>query len=169
MPSKDLNQIVKEIINEGRKKPGEWNALSSPSRFGNDMLIFHPEGPSYHLKLFEKNPYQIDGLGTKLSENVDNQFQKVVKKKKRTGDLGIINLDIRIIEESLDRGKSFDEILNSSIKGENDLGIELLKMGPSYHDKRPIPFQITDTDEQKQLKDDFRRLLVKEGKMNMYR
>ena len=58
----------------GKKSPGEWKSISAPTRdhTGSDLLLFHPtSGPVFQIRAYEKNPYQLQGVGTKLSQSVD--------------------------------------------------------------------------------------------------
>ena len=58
MRIKSLQEILKEILQEGKKNPGEWKTISAPTpdRSGSDLLIFHPQvGPCYQIRAYEKN------------------------------------------------------------------------------------------------------------------
>jgi hypothetical protein len=169
MTIKNLNEILREIMREGRKTPGEWKTLAAPTknRFGSDLLLFHPkEGPIYQVRAFEKNPYQIEGFGTRIARNVDEDFLKLVKDRRSRGNLGILDLNYRILREALNEGDELNKIFYNALRGKKDQGMDFLNLGDSFRDsQKSIPSL---TREQKMLDKKFDRLLKKEGKTSMY-
>lgn len=169
MAVKKLNEILREIMREGRKRPGEWKALAAPTsdRTGQDLLLFHPtKGPVYQVRAYEKNPFQMEGIGTRISHNVDDNFMKLIKKRKTWGNLGILDLNYRILKETLDEGAKLDSIFLNALLGKKDQGIDFVNLGDSFKSQqKPIP---SFTEEQRKLDEKYKRIIKKEGKTNMY-
>jgi hypothetical protein len=169
MTVKNLNEILREIMKEGRKTPGEWKTFAAPTkdRFGSDLLLFHPvDGPIYQVRAFEKNPYQIEGMGTRIARNVDEDFLKLIKDRKTKGNLGILDINYRILREVLREGAKLDKIFLDALHGKKDKGLDFLNLGDSFKDsQKPIPSL---TDEQRKLDEKYKRILKKEGKTHMY-
>ncbi|UCG01123.1 MAG: hypothetical protein JSW11_16085 [Candidatus Heimdallarchaeota archaeon] len=170
MAIKSLQEILKDILKEGRKTPGEWKTLLAPTsdRFGSDLLLFHPTtGPIYQVRAYEKNPFQMTGMGTRIARNVDEDFLKLIRRKKSHGNLGILDLDYRIIREALTEGTKLDQIFLNALKGKKDQGIEFVNLGDAFRSRseRPLPLL---TDNQKKLDKEYKRLLKREGKTSMY-
>ncbi|MHA1330728.1 MAG: hypothetical protein ACTSR2_06600 [Candidatus Hodarchaeales archaeon] len=170
MPVKNLQEILKEIMREGRKSTGEWKAITAPTpdHFGSDILVFHPiNGPVFQVRAYEKNPFQIEGVGSRISRKIDEDFLKLLQDKKAYGNMGIVDLNYRILEKALQDGKKIDQIFLDAVLGRKDQGIDFVNLGDSYTSKsqRPIP---TLNDEQKKLDKEYKRLIKKDGKTNMY-
>jgi len=170
MTIKSLHEILKEIMKEGRKSSGEWKALfgPTPDRFGSDLLIFHPiEGPIYQVRAYEKNPFQIDGLGTRLSQQVDKDFLNMIEKQRNQGSLGIVDLNYKILGKALQEGLKLDRIFLDALLGKKDQGIDYVNLGNSFktRNQKPIP---TITEEQKKLDREYKRLIQRDGKSTMY-
>ena len=168
MKIKNLNLILKDILNNSKKTPGEWKAImaSTQDNTGRDMLIFHPtEGPIYQLKSYEKNPYQVEGYGMQISKDVDKEFLNLIKSKKSTGNVGIVDLNLQIIRETLKEGVSIDKLFFNAISGRKNQGIGFLNLGNSYGKNKPIPLL---TEEQKELNREYNKLVKRSGQLRMY-
>lgn len=170
MAIKSLQEILRDILKEGRKTPGEWKTLFAPTsdRFGSDLLLFHPTtGPIYQVRAYEKNPFQMAGMGTRIARNVDEDFLRLIKSQKSRGNLGILDLNYRIIREAMTEGTKLDQIFLNAFKGTKDQGIDFVNLGDSFRSRseRPLPLL---TDNQKRLDKEYKRLLKREGKTSMY-
>lgn len=170
MAIKSLQEILRDILKEGRKTPGEWKTLAAPTpdRFGSDLLLFHPTtGPIYQVRAYEKNPLQMTGMGTRIARDVDEDFLRLIKNQKSRGNLGILDLNYRIIREAINEGAKLDQIFLNALRGTKDQGIEFVNLGDAFRSKgqRPLPML---TDRQKKLDREYKRLLKREGKTTMY-
>lgn len=170
MTIKSLKEILREILHEGKKNPGEWKTISAPTpdRSGSDLLLFHPQiGPIYQIRAYEKNPYKIEGMGTRISRNVDNDFLKLVENQKIRGNAGILDINFRIMQKCLAEGKKIDKIFLDALFGEKKQGLEFLNLGSSYVTKlqKPLP---NITDEQKRLNNHYIKLIKRDGKNSIY-
>ena len=170
MTIKSLQEILREILHEGKKSPGEWKTISAPTpdRSGSDLLLFHPQiGPIYQVRAYEKNPYKIEGMGTRISRNVDNDFLKLVENQKIRGNTGIFDINFRIMQKSLAEGKKIDQIFLDALIGEKKQGLDFLNLGSSYGTKGQKPFP-TITEAQKRLNNHYNRLIKRDGKNSLY-
>ncbi|MFX0013977.1 MAG: hypothetical protein ACFFB2_18460 [Promethearchaeota archaeon] len=170
MTIKSLQEILRDILKEGRKTPGEWKTISAPTKdqFGSDLLLFHPTtGPIYQVRAYEKNPFQMQGMGTRIARDVDEDFLKLISSQKSRGNLGILDLDYRIIREAMTEGYKLDQIFLNALKGKKDQGIEFVNLGDTFRSKGQKPLPLL-TDKQKKLDKEYKRLLKREGKTTMY-
>ena len=156
-------------MREGKKSPGEWKSIIAPTRdfSGSDLLLFHPiRGPVFNVRAYEKNPLQMQGIGTRLSRSVDEDFLKLMDKHKQKGNLGILDLNYKLLEHALKEGGKMDKILFNAILGKKDQGLDFLDLGGSYHQPElPLPLL---TEEQKRLEKEYNRLVNKDQKNSMY-
>lgn len=169
LPVKDLQQILKEIMREGKKFPGEWKSIIAPTRdfSGNDLLVFHPtEGPVFQVRAYEKNPLQMQGIGTRVARSVDEDFLRLIDKHKQKGNMGILDLNYKLLEHALKEGGKMDKILFDAVLGKKDQGLDVLNLGASYH--RPEkPFPILN-EEQKRLEKEYQKIVNRDQKNSMY-
>jgi hypothetical protein len=121
---KQRNDILRDIIQEGKKHPKGWNAAfgKDSSSFSHDCYIFHPNIGIYLLKEYNKNPFEVKGIGSKLARRIDEDIEEQIRKK--SGDFGIIQGDIRKILSNINRGIPPEKILTSAIQGD-DLGLTI--------------------------------------------
>ncbi|PWI47352.1 hypothetical protein CEE45_12215 [Candidatus Heimdallarchaeota archaeon B3_Heim] len=166
---KDLQTILREIMREGKKSPGEWKSIAAPTRgnTGTDLLLFHPiSGPIFQVRAYEKNPYQMQGIGTRISRSIDEDFLKLIDKRKQSGDLGILDLNFKLLQRSMKEGGNIDKILFNALTGQKNQGIDYLNLGNSFtRPQNPLPLL---TDEQKRLDKEFKRLVKRDGKDSMF-
>ncbi len=169
LPVKNIEKILKEIMKEGKKTPGEWKAISAPIRdySGSDLLLFHPiSGPVYQIRAYEKNPFEIQGIGTRLARSVDDDFLRLIEKQKQAGNMGILDLNFQLLQQTINEGGKLDKILFNAILGNKRQGIDFLNLGSSYNrPQKPLPIL---TEEQKRLDKEYKRLVKKDGKNSMY-
>ncbi len=128
MKIKPRNDILRDIIRDGKKHPKGWHAAfgTDPSLFSHDCYIFHPHIGIYLLKEYNKNPFEVKGVGLKLARRIDEDIQEQMTRK--SGDFGIIQGDIRKILTNINKGIPPQQILTSALQGE-DLGITIPVQG----------------------------------------
>ena len=165
---KTRNDILKDIIRDGKKYPKGWNAAfgKDTESFSHDCYIFHPNIGIYLLKEYNKNPFEIKGVGSKLARHIDEDIQEQIQKK--SGNFGIIQGDIRKILENISRGIPPDRILTSAIQGE-DLGLTIPVRGhastseDTYHSLKS-----TLSHQQKKIESCFEKILCQDGLYRSY-
>ncbi|PNX47226.1 MAG: hypothetical protein BV459_04855 [Thermoplasmata archaeon M11B2D] len=125
---KPRNDILKDIIRDGKKHPNGWHAAfgKDPSLFSHDCYIFHPHIGIYLLKEYNKNPFEVKGVGSKLARHIDDDIQEQMSRK--SGDFGIIKGDIQKIFLNIQRGIPPQQILSSALQGD-DLGLTIPVQG----------------------------------------
>ena len=156
-------------MREGKKYPGEWKSIVAPTRdfSGRDLLVFHPtEGPIFQVRAYEKNPLVMQGIGSRLSRSVDEDFLRLIDKHNHKGNMGILDLNYKLLEHTLKEGGKMDKILFDAILGKKDQGLDYLNLGGSYHrPEKPLPVLNT---EQKLLEKEYMRLVTRDQKNSMY-
>ena len=134
MKIKPRNDILRDIIRDAKKYPKGWNATfgHDTNLFSHDCYIFHPDIGIYLLKEYNKNPFEVKGMGSKLARRIDEDIEDQITKK--SGDFGIIQGDIQKILRNINKGIPPQQILNSAINGE-DLGITIPVQGKASTSK----------------------------------
>jgi hypothetical protein len=132
---KSRNEILNDVIQDGKKHPKGWKAVfgKDPLRFSRDYYLFNPDIGVYLLKEYNKNPFLIKGLGGKIARRIDDDVEALITKQ--SGDFGIIQGDLRRVLKNIDKGMHPDEILDAAIKGKKDYGISMPIRGKASSSK----------------------------------
>jgi hypothetical protein len=132
---KSRSEILKDVIKEGKKHPNNWKAVFGidQKRLSRDFYILNSKIGIYFLKEYEKNPFEIKGIGGKIARRIDEDIEPEILKK--AGDFGIIQGDFQKIIKNLERGIKPEKIYNAAIKGKQDLGISMPIRGHASNSK----------------------------------
>jgi hypothetical protein len=156
---KPRNDILKDIIRDAKKHPKGWSAAfgQDTNLFSHDCYIFHPDIGIYLLKEYNKNPFEIKGMGSKLARQIDDDIEEQITRK--SGDFGIIQGDIQKILTNINKGIPPQQIFTSAINGE-DLGITIPVQGHVSTSKDTFHnLKNTFSSHQKKLENSFEKLV----------
>jgi len=122
---KSRDEILKDVIREGKKFPKNWKAVfgKDNKNLSNDYYIFNPKIGIFLLKEYQKNPFEMKGIGGKIARHVDEDLELEVSKY--SNDFGIIQGDYRKILKNLEKGMKPKKIFDAAIKGKKNLGISM--------------------------------------------
>jgi len=125
MKIKNRNEVLNDIIRDGKKHPTGWNAVFGRDfkRMSQDYYLFNPEIGIYLLKEYQKNPFLIKGIGGKIARHIDDDIENNIAKN--MGNFGIVQGDIRKILRNLEKGMNPKKILDAAIKGKKDFGLSM--------------------------------------------
>lgn len=168
MKIKQRNDILRDIIHDGKKHPKGWNAAfgKDTSSFSHDCYIFHPNIGIYLLKEYTKNPFEVKGVGSKLARHIDEDIEEQMRKK--SGDFGIIQGDIRRILSNINRGILPEQILTSAIQGD-DLGLTIPVRGRATTSETTFhTLKNTFSHQQKKLETHFEKMVSDDGLYSSY-
>jgi hypothetical protein len=165
---KPRNDILRDIIRDAKKQPKGWSAAfgQDSSLFSHDCYIFHPGIGIYLLKEYNKNPFEIKGIGSKLARHIDEDIEEQITKK--SGDFGIIQGDIQKILFNINKGIPPQQILTSAMSGE-DLGITIPVQGRASTSKDSFhSLKNTFSSQQKKLETCFEKIVTDDGIYKSY-
>jgi hypothetical protein len=165
---KPRNDILSDIIRDAKKHPKGWNAAfgQDSDLFSHDCYIFHPRIGIYLLKEYNKNPFEVKGIGLKLARHIDEDIEEQITRK--SGDFGIIQGDIKKILTNINRGIPPQQILTSAMKG-GDLGITIPVQGHVSTSKDTFhSLKNTFSSQQKKLGTCFEKMVSDDGIYKSY-
>jgi hypothetical protein len=168
MKNKHRNEILNDIIKDSKKYPEGWKAAFGKDKglSSTDYYILNPNVGIYLIKEYHKNPYQVNGIGTKLARNINDEIEDNIIKK--SGDFGIIQGNIQKILKNIDKGISPQKIFQEGIKG-NDLGITMPLKGVASHSESTFKFLSQSfKSEQKKLNEKFEKIASQDGFYSSY-
>ncbi|UCF12196.1 MAG: hypothetical protein JSW06_09160 [Thermoplasmatales archaeon] len=124
MKNKPRHEILNDIIKDSKKFPNGWKAAFGKDNklLSNDCYILNPNIGIYLLKEYQKNPFQLTGIGTKIARRIDEEIEDKINKN--SSDFGIIQGNIQKIIKNIDKGIHPQKIFEEGVKG-NDLGITI--------------------------------------------
>jgi len=132
---KSRNETLNDVIRDGEKHPKGWKAVigKDRERLSRDYYIFNPNVGIYLLKEYNKNPFEVKGIGGKIARDVDDEIESEISKN--SGDFGIIQGDFQKVLKNLERGIHPDKIFNAAFKDKKNYGISLPVRGKASSSK----------------------------------
>jgi len=122
---KNRNEILNDIILDGKKHPKGWQAIfgQDNQRLTRDYYLMNSEIGIYYIKEYDKNPFIIKGIGSKIARKIDDEIETEISKNE--ADFGILQGDFKKIIKNIQKGIQPDKIFNEAIKGKKDLGLTI--------------------------------------------
>jgi hypothetical protein len=118
------------------------------------------------LKEYNKNPFEVKGMGLKLARRIDEDIEEQITKK--SGDFGIIQGDIQKILRNMNKGIPPQQIFNSAVNG-GDLGITIPVQGKASTSKDTFhSIKSTFHSHQKKLETCFEKMVSEDGIYKSY-
>ncbi len=159
---KSREEILKEIIKKGREKPKGWKATyRMDPRFNSlEYCLMNPEVGIYQIKEWQKNPFQVKGVGSMLSRKVDEDLLD-----EEIGNFGIVKYEPRRLLQSIERGIPLKDILKEAFAGKRGEGIDLTLKGEMHRSKK---INEEFGEKQKEIDEEFEKLLNRERAFEGY-
>lgn len=128
MKVKSRIETLNDVIRDAKKYPTGWKAIfgKDNNRLSKDYYIFNPNSGIYLLKEYQKNPYELKGVGGKIARYVDEGVENEISKY--ANDFGIIQSDIKKISSNIKKGIPIQKIFKAAIEGK-DMGISMPMKG----------------------------------------
>ncbi len=129
MKIKNRNEILNDVIREGKKHPKGWNAFFGidNKRLSRDLYLMNNNSGLYFLKEYDKNPFETIGIGGKIARKIDDDIDIDISKPQ--GNFGIIQGDFHKILKNLEKGINPEKILNSALSGKKNYGMSIPVQG----------------------------------------
>jgi len=167
---KSRRKILDDVIKDAKEHPKGWKAVfgKDKERLSQDYYIFNPNIGIYLLKEYQKNHFEVKGVGGKIARHVDENIESDVSKY--AGDFGIIQGDIKKISESIQKGIHLQEIFDAAIKDKDEnLGIRLPIKGHASTSKDTFSY-LNDTlsTKQKRIDEKFEKMASDDGLYTSY-
>jgi hypothetical protein len=168
MKNKTRIEILNDIIKDSKKHPEGWKAAFGKDHklSSTDYYILNPKVGVYLLKEYQKNPFQITGIGAKIARNINDDIEEKINKK--SGDFGIIQGNIQKILRNIEKGIHPQKIFEEGVKGK-DLGITMPLRGKASTSENTFKYlRQTFESTQKELNKKFEKIASIDGLYNSY-
>ena len=75
MRVRDWQDILDDVV-ETDRDPDQWRAVGGDraNGIGDDLYLAHPSTGVFQLKTYAKNPYEVQGVGTRVARKVDEEI-----------------------------------------------------------------------------------------------
>ncbi len=113
MRVRDWQDILGDVV-ESDADSGGWRAVAGDRRsgVGEDMFIGHPSVGVFQLKTFAKNPYDVQGVGTRVARKIDDELEPLFPEAESAGRFGV-NQGIEDETEAKERAKRLEAVLET--------------------------------------------------------
>jgi hypothetical protein len=76
MRVRDWQDIVEDVV-ESDADPAGWRAVGGDRAggVGEDLFVGHPAAGVFQLKTYAKNPFEVQGVGTRVARRVDEDLE----------------------------------------------------------------------------------------------
>ena len=170
MKIKTRNETLNDVIRDGKKHPKGWKAVfgKDNERLSRDFYVFHPNIGVYLLKEYNKNPYEVKGVGSKIARQVDDEIKSEISK--HAGDFGIIEGNFQKVLKNLEKGINPQKIFDAAIKGKKDFGIKMPIKGKATNSKEAFSnLHNTFSNNRKKLDSKIEKMASDDGLYDSYR
>ncbi len=113
MRVRDWQDILGDVV-ESNADSGDWRAVAGDRRggVGEDMFIGHPSVGVFQLKTFAKNPYEVQGVGSRVARRLDDELDPLFPERESGGRFGV-NQGIEDEDEAKERAKRLEAVLET--------------------------------------------------------
>ncbi|MFB6164431.1 MAG: hypothetical protein ABEJ31_04675 [Haloarculaceae archaeon] len=75
MRVRDWQDILEDVV-ESNADPDGWRAVGGDRAggIGEDLYLGHPSVGVYQLKTYAKNPFSVEGVGTRVARRIDDDL-----------------------------------------------------------------------------------------------
>lgn len=170
MKIKTREETLKDIIKDAKKQPRDWKAVFGRDKdlLSRDTYILNNKIGIYLLKEYQKNPFEVKGIGGKIARHIDEEVENEITRY--AGDFGIIQGDIRRILRNLERGIQPEKILDAAMKGRGKkFGMSMPVRGQASSSKETFSnMSNTLSTKQKKLDAKFEKIASDDGLYSSY-
>ena len=78
-------------ISELNVDPAEWRAVAGnrSTGIGEDLYLGHPRAGVYLLKTYAKNPFEVEGYGSRVARKVDDEIESYFPSRESAGRFAV--------------------------------------------------------------------------------
>jgi hypothetical protein len=104
MRVRDWDDILGDVV-ESDADPAGWRAVGGDRRggIGEDLYLAHPAVGTFQLKTYARNPYQVEGVGTRVARSVDDELDPLFPARDSEDASGIFGVQQSVDDEETAR------------------------------------------------------------------
>ena len=107
-------QDILDDVTDASADPDGWRAIAGQRRggVGEDLYLGHPGVGVYHLKTYAKNPYEVQGVGSRVARKIDDELDPLFPDEKSGSRFGV-NRRFDDEDEAKERAKQLETVLET--------------------------------------------------------
>ena len=112
MRVRDWQDILEDVTESGAD-PGGWRAVGGDraNGLGEDLFFGHPDAGVYQLKTYAKNPFEVQGVGTRVARRIDGDIDPLFPEE-GTGIFGV-QQGVEDEDEAEEQAKNLEAVLEA--------------------------------------------------------
>ena len=113
MRVRDWQDVLEDVV-ESDAEPSGWRAVAGDRRggVGEDMFIGHPTVGVFHLKTFAKNPFEVQGVGSRVARRIDDELEPIFPAEDEAGRFGV-NRSVEDESEAKARAEELETVIET--------------------------------------------------------
>lgn len=113
MRVRDWQDILEDVV-ESSADPSGWRAVAGDRRggVGEDMFLGHPSVGVFQLKTFAKNPFEVQGVGSRVARKIDDELDPLFPAADSAGRFGV-NRGIEDENDAKARAKELETVIET--------------------------------------------------------
>jgi len=113
MRVRDWQDILENVV-DSNADAGDWRAVAGDRRGGpgEDMFLGHPSVGVFQLKTFAKNPYEVQGVGSRIARSVDEELDPLFPGGDAGGRFGV-NDGVEDADDATHRATELEAVLET--------------------------------------------------------
>jgi hypothetical protein len=120
MRVRDWQDVLADVADEGTDAEG-WRAVGGrrADGVGEDLYVGHPSVGVYLVKTYARNPYEVEGVGTRVARTVDDGLDAMFPDRSAEGRFAV-----RSPPEDEDRAESVARNVRETLRAHADAPTE---------------------------------------------
>jgi len=111
MQVRDWQDIMEEVVESGADPEG-WRAVGGDRSggIGEDLYIGHPSTGVFQVKTYAKNPFEVQGVGTRVARRIDEDLDDLFP----SDDAGRFGVQQPVeADEAEDKANELEEVIRA--------------------------------------------------------
>ncbi len=161
MRIRDWDDILRDVVESNVDSDG-WRAVGGDRRsgIGEDLYLAHPGVGTYQLKTYAKNPFEVQGVGTRIARQVDEDIDPLFPTEETGSGLFGVQQPADDEDDASERAKKLETVVKTHADAPTtpqalfeDImdALESPAYGPmefDHHDRPETMDELTDTFEE---------------------
>ena len=114
MRVRDWDDILQDVV-ESDADPAGWRAVGGDRRggIGEDLYLAHPSVGTFQLKTYARNPFEVDGVGTRVARSVDDDLEPLFPGDEDAGGLFGIQQPVEDEETAKEQASRLETVVET--------------------------------------------------------
>lgn len=113
MRVRDWQEILEDVV-ESNGDAADWRAVAGNRQrgLGEEMFLGHPKVGVYHLTTYAKNPFDVQGVGSRVARKIDDELEPMFPNRHSGGRFGV-NSPVEDKSEAEKRAQQLESVLQT--------------------------------------------------------